>query len=115
MTIKTISDSERDPSQSAEPAQSATDAAVDRLAGLLPAEALEDALKGLDPDEITGRGGVLTPPAGRGGGGAGARGGGGGGRGGAGGRADRASRAPAGRRGAGRQRPQRRRAQDRGD
>src|SRR4051812_49189860 len=65
MTIKTISDSERDPSQSAEPAQSPTDAAVDRLAGLLPAEALEDALKGLDPDEITGPGGLLTQLAGR--------------------------------------------------
>src|SRR4051812_45185873 len=65
MTIKTISDSERDPSQSAEPAQSPTDAAVDRLAGLLPAEALEDALKGLDRDEITGPGGLLTQLAGR--------------------------------------------------
>src|SRR4051812_32081386 len=65
MTIKTISDSERDPSQSTERAQSPTDAAVDRLAGLLPAEALEDALKGLDPDEITGPGGLLTQLAGR--------------------------------------------------
>src|SRR3954451_20586879 len=65
MTLKTISDVERDPSQSAETAQSPTDAAVDRLSGLLPAEALEDALKGLDPDEITGRGGLLTQLAGR--------------------------------------------------
>src|SRR3954470_24049973 len=65
MTIKTISDSERDPSQSAEPAQSPTDAAVDRLAGLLPAEGLEDALKGLVPDQITGPGGVLSQLAGR--------------------------------------------------
>ena len=47
MTINTISDSERDPSQSTEGAQSPRDAAVDRLAGLLPADALEDALKGL--------------------------------------------------------------------
>jgi putative transposase len=31
----------------------------------LPAEALEDALKGLDPDEITGPGGLLTQLAGR--------------------------------------------------
>ena len=54
MTIKTIADSERDPSQSTERAQSPTDAVVDRLAGLLPAEALEDALKGLEPEEITG-------------------------------------------------------------
>jgi putative transposase len=65
MTINTISDSERDPSQSAERAQSPTDAAVDRLAELLPAEALEDALKGLEPDEITGPGGLLTQLAGR--------------------------------------------------
>src|SRR3954447_15889713 len=65
MTINTISDSERDPSQSADPTQSPTDAAVDRLASLLPAEALEDALEGLEPDEITGPGGVLTQLAGR--------------------------------------------------
>jgi putative transposase len=65
MTINTISDSERDPSERTERAQSSTDAAVDRLAGLLPADALEDALKGLDPDEITGPGGLLTQLAGR--------------------------------------------------
>src|SRR3954449_6652725 len=65
MTIHTISDSERDPSQSPDGAQSSTDAVVDRLAGLLPAEALEDALKGLEPDEITGPGGLLTQLAGR--------------------------------------------------
>jgi putative transposase len=38
---------------------------VDRLAGLLPAEALEDALQGLRPEEITGPGGLLTQLAGR--------------------------------------------------
>src|SRR3954467_3509662 len=65
MTIYAISDSERDPSQSADGAQSPTDAAVDRLAELLPAEALEDALKGLEPDDITGPGGLLTLPVGR--------------------------------------------------
>jgi putative transposase len=65
MTIKTISDSESDPSQSTAGAQSSTDAVVDRLAGLLPPEALEDALKGLEPDEITGTGGLLTQLAGR--------------------------------------------------
>ncbi len=37
----------------------------DRLAGLLPAEALEDALRGLEPEEITGPGGLLTQLAGR--------------------------------------------------
>jgi transposase-like protein len=65
VTIKTISDSERDPSQSTDPTQRATEAAVDRLAGLLPEEALEDALKGLEADEITGPGGLLSQLAGR--------------------------------------------------
>jgi mutator family transposase len=65
MTSKTISDSERDPSQSAGSAQSQTRAAVDRLAGVLTPEALEDALKGLEPEEITGPGGLLTQLAGR--------------------------------------------------
>src|SRR3954452_14389781 len=65
MTIHTISDSERDPSQSPDGAQSSTDAVVDRLAELLPAEALEDALNGLEPEEITGPGGLLTQLAGR--------------------------------------------------
>jgi putative transposase len=37
----------------------------DRLAGLLPADALADALKGLEPEEITGTGGLLTQLAGR--------------------------------------------------
>src|SRR3954451_4302611 len=65
MTINTISDSERDPSQSLHEAQSPTQAAVDRLAELLPPDALEDALKGLEPDEITGPGGLLSQLAGR--------------------------------------------------
>ena len=39
--------------------------AVDRLARLLPADELEDALKGLAPEEITGAGGVLSQLAGR--------------------------------------------------
>ena len=38
---------------------------VDRLAGLLPEEALQDAVQGLEPDEITGPGGLLTQLAGR--------------------------------------------------
>jgi len=38
---------------------------VDRLAGLLPAEELQDALKGLEPEEITGPGGLLSRLAGR--------------------------------------------------
>jgi putative transposase len=38
---------------------------ADRLAELLPAGALEDALEGLGPEEITGPGGLLTQLAGR--------------------------------------------------
>jgi putative transposase len=38
---------------------------VDRLAALLPREELEDALVGLDPEQITGPGGLLTQLAGR--------------------------------------------------
>jgi transposase-like protein len=38
---------------------------VDRLAGLLPPDVLEDALEGLGPGEITGPGGLLTQLAGR--------------------------------------------------
>jgi putative transposase len=38
---------------------------VDRLEGLLPREALEEALEGLEPEEITGPGGLLTQLAGR--------------------------------------------------
>src|SRR3954447_17096138 len=65
MTINTVSDSARDRAQSPDGAQSPTDAAVDRLAELLPPDALEDALKGLEPDEITGPGGLLSQLAGR--------------------------------------------------
>jgi putative transposase len=46
-------------------APSDEDGALDRLAGLLPREELEDALKGLDPEQITGPGGLLTQLAGR--------------------------------------------------
>jgi putative transposase len=38
---------------------------VDRLAGLLPADELQDALKGLSSEQITGPGGLLTQLAGR--------------------------------------------------
>jgi putative transposase len=37
----------------------------ERLQALLPEEALQDALKGLDPEEITGHGGLLSQLAGR--------------------------------------------------
>src|SRR5215203_3687493 len=38
---------------------------IDRLAGLLPQEALEDALRGVSPEDITGPGGRVTQLAGR--------------------------------------------------
>src|SRR3954467_2942049 len=45
--------------------ESAGEEVTDRLAGLLPAGALQDALAGLGPDEITGPGGVVTQLPGR--------------------------------------------------
>src|SRR5690348_12011844 len=51
--------------ESSSGAQEPADEFVDRLAGLLPAEQLQDALKGLSPEEITGPGGVVTQLAGR--------------------------------------------------
>ena len=48
-----------------DPAEEQQKELVDRLAGLLPREELEDALKGLDPEQITGPGGLLTQLAGR--------------------------------------------------
>jgi putative transposase len=66
MTMMSISsDRKREGSEGSAGAQSPADAAVDRLAELLPSDALEDALKGLEPDEITGPGGLLTQLAGR--------------------------------------------------
>jgi hypothetical protein len=38
---------------------------IDRLAGLLPEGALEDAVKGLRPEELSGPGGLLSQLAGR--------------------------------------------------
>ena len=45
--------------------ESSVERARDRLAGLLPRDALQDALEGLEPEEITGPGGLLTQLAGR--------------------------------------------------
>lgn len=55
--------SKRRPGQGAEPSQS--EAVADRLAGLLPEAALHDALKGLEGQDITGPGGLLSQLAGR--------------------------------------------------
>jgi putative transposase len=57
--------SKRRPGDAEPPEQQSPEEVVDRLAGLLPEEALEDAVKGLEPDEITGPGGLLTQLAGR--------------------------------------------------
>ena len=65
MTIKTISDLREILLRAPRTLRVRRRLAVDRLAGLLPAEALEDALKGLEPEEITGPGGLLTQLAGR--------------------------------------------------
>jgi putative transposase len=44
---------------------SSVEEAQERLAGLLPDDALQDALSGLEPDEITGPGGLVSQLAGR--------------------------------------------------
>jgi putative transposase len=46
-------------------AESAVEGVRGRLAGLLPEDALQDALEGLRPEEITGPGGLMTQLAGR--------------------------------------------------
>lgn len=45
--------------------ESSVEQARDRLAGLLPADALQDALAGLEPEQITGPGGLVSQLAGR--------------------------------------------------
>src|SRR5918998_5077763 len=45
--------------------ESAPEEVTDRLAGLLPDDALQDALEGLGPEEITGPGGLMSQLAGR--------------------------------------------------
>src|SRR5215208_3669040 len=45
--------------------ESSVEQIADRLAGLLPEDALQEALEGLGPEEITGPGGLLTQLAGR--------------------------------------------------
>jgi putative transposase len=48
-----------------EPPAGPPEEVVDRLAGLLPAEELERALEGLEPEQVTGPGGLLSQLAGR--------------------------------------------------
>jgi putative transposase len=53
------------PRRRGRPPKRLADETVDQLAGLLPDEALTEAVKGLDPEEITGPGGLITRLAGR--------------------------------------------------
>ncbi len=65
MTMKSISDDQdREIRRTVRP-QSESEDAAKRLAGLLPEDALQDALRGLAPEQITGPGGLLTQLAGR--------------------------------------------------
>ena len=64
MTTKQRMSSESDSSGPGRP-ESSVEEARDRLAGLLPDEALQDALEGLRPEEITGPGGLMSQLAGR--------------------------------------------------
>jgi putative transposase len=63
MTTQSTKSKRRQPG--AETVSGPPDEVVDRLAGLLPAGALEEALEGLEPEEITGPGGLVTRLAGR--------------------------------------------------
>src|SRR4051794_16086912 len=58
--------SERGPHEGADPeGQGLAPEVVDRLAGLLPEGALDDAVRGLKPEELSGPGGLLSQLAGR--------------------------------------------------
>jgi putative transposase len=57
--------SERRPRKDAESAEHPPDEVVDRLAELLPEGALDDAVRGLKPEELSGPGGLLSQLAGR--------------------------------------------------
>ena len=56
---------ERKPKRRGRPPKRLPEETVDQLAELLPEEALADAVRGLDADEITGPGGLITQLAGR--------------------------------------------------
>ena len=64
MTTKQKIDRESDRSRTGLD-ESSVEQARDRLAGLLPGDALQSALEGLKPEEITGPGGLLSELAGR--------------------------------------------------
>src|SRR5215207_5611774 len=56
---------DRKPKRRGRPPKRLADGVGEQLAGLLPEEALQDALRGLDAQEITGPGGLITRLAGR--------------------------------------------------
>src|SRR3954462_1952690 len=56
---------EREPKRRGRPPKRLPDEVGEQLAGLLPEETLQDALRGLDADQITGPGGLITQLAGR--------------------------------------------------
>jgi len=57
--------SKRRPEQGVEHTEQAEQEVADHLAGLLPEGALDDAVQGLRPEELTGPGGLLSRLAGR--------------------------------------------------
>src|SRR3954467_12488919 len=57
--------SKRRPGEGADEAARPPEAVMDRLAGLLPEGALDDAVRGLKPEELSGPGGLLSKLAGR--------------------------------------------------
>jgi putative transposase len=66
MTIDSISDRDQESRSVGQRVEiGAPDAVVDRLAELLPEDILQDALKGLSPEQITGPGGLLNRLTGR--------------------------------------------------
>jgi putative transposase len=64
VTKQKIKFREGESSRTARP-ESSVEEVRDRLAGLLPEDALQDALEGLGPEEITGPGGLMSQLAGR--------------------------------------------------
>jgi putative transposase len=64
MTMSTMK-SDRRPREGAEPAEQPSAEVVNRLAELLPEGALDDAVRGLRPEELSGPGGLLSQLAGR--------------------------------------------------
>ena len=64
MTTQNTKSKPRRPDAEA-PGSAPPEEVVDRLAALLPAEELERALEGLDPEQVTGAGGLVSQLAGR--------------------------------------------------